>query len=94
MSALTDEELGWLRDHGYDAAAPSEVREWFRGHGWEVVIVERDRREEFQAEGHLYFPGYGHRFWIDLVRVGSPDHVVKSYSSGTNSVEALIRAKQ
>jgi hypothetical protein len=94
MSDLSDDELRWLREHHYDEEAVPEARNWFLNHGWEVQVAERDRRDEMRTRGEVYLPGFSHRFWADLVRIGSEDHVVRNYGSGANPAQAIIRAKE
>jgi esterase/lipase superfamily enzyme len=77
-----------------DDAAISDARRWFLDHGWEVRVVERNRQDEMRARKETYLPAFSHRFWVDLARVGSEDHVVENYASGTNEIEAVIRARQ
>jgi len=89
-----ESELAWLRDHGYEEIAVAEAREWFRSDGWEVMVVERDLRDEMRARGEVYFPGFSHRTWVDLLRVDAEGHVVRNYASGVIEAEAVIRARQ
>ncbi len=84
----------WLRDHGYDETAVSEAEGWFRDRGWEVRVVERDRRDEMRALKGTWFPGFSHLFWVDLARLGVEGHLVENYASGTNEAEAVVRARE
>jgi hypothetical protein len=88
------EDLVWLRDHGYDEETVRDARRWFADHGWDVRIVERDQREEMSARGEVYFPGFKHRFWVDLVRMGETKPTATNYASGATESEAVIRARQ
>lgn len=94
MADLEQDDLAWLEDHGYDHVAVADATAWFADRGWKIEVVQRDRREEMRARGEVYFPGYRHQLWVDLVRVGQEEATASNYASGHTRAEAIIRARQ
>ena len=94
MADLEHDDLAWLQDHGYDQEAVADALAWFADRGWKVEVMHRDRREEMRARGEVYFPGYRHLLWVDLVQVGQEKATATNYASGNTKAEAFIRARQ
>jgi hypothetical protein len=94
MAHLQDDDLAWLEDHGYDEAAITDALAWFADRGWTLEVVQRDRREEMRSREEVYFPGYEHHLWVDLMRLGQKKATATNYASATTKAEAIIRARQ
>ena len=77
-----------------DRPDADEARRWLREHGWDVVVVERDLRREFERTGGRYAPTIDHTHWADLVSIANPEYTVANYGSGTSADDAVIRARR
>jgi hypothetical protein len=72
----------------------AEARDWLRERFFDVVVEEKDRREELIRAGYAGLAAKNHTHWAHLVSVANPDFVVRNYGSGKSEAEALIRIRR
>jgi hypothetical protein len=77
------------------ATEAEEARAWLRVKGFDVVVVERDRRDELMQAGFAGLASENRIFWADLVSTKDPTHVfAPNYGSGKSAEEAVVRARR
>lgn len=70
------------------------ARAWLHERGFDVVVEQRDLREQLIASGYAGIAADNHTHWADLVSVVNPDFVVPNYGSGKSAAEAVVRARR
>lgn len=77
------------------ATDAEEARAWLRIKGFDVVVVERDRRDVLMQAGLAGLASENHIYWADLVSTKDPTHVfAPNYGSGKSAEEAVVRARR
>lgn len=70
-----------------------EARAWLRSTGFDVVVEDRDRRDELMRTGFAGLTSENHTHWAHLVSLRDPDFV-HNYGSGKSAEGAVIRARR
>ncbi len=65
-----------------------------REHGWDVVVVERDLREELISAGFVGIATDSHTHWADLISRRDREYVVRKNGSGKTQSDAVVSAKR
>jgi hypothetical protein len=71
-----------------------QARAWLRSTGFDVVVEDRDRRDELMRTGFAGVASENHTHWAHLVSLRDPDFVVRNCGSGRSADDAVIRARR